>query len=246
MVKRSSGLLGVAFLVAGCSALTSFDGLEPSSGALSDAASAGGDGSTNADGAVRTTEGGAGSDGGQASDGATPASDGGAGTDSGSNGNLIDNPGFENGAGGCGSNWGNGYGQTFMRASPGRNGSMYACEVCISGSGGSYQINAVKAIPVTAGNYYAEAWLSTPEGGVATSTGIQVYFTGDGGLSGCTGSATYCQGMPFVMAAPGGDWSSSSTSFVVTGSGTVTVDLHSYAGTASSCFLVDDVALYAQ
>jgi hypothetical protein len=241
MARRTYGVLGAAFLVAGCSALTSFDGLESSAGGTTDAASPS-DGSTTTD--ARASDGGVLVDGAQPSDGAT-TSDGGVGSDAGT-ANLVDNPSFENGAGGCGTNWGNGYNQTAMRVSPGRTG-MYACDVCITpGASGSYQINAVKTIDVQSGNYYAEAWLSTPQGGVATSAGLQVFFTGDGGISGCNGTPnTYCQA-GFVMAAPGGAYMSSSTSFVVTGSGTVTLDLHSYDSTASSCFLVDDVALYAQ
>ena len=164
-----------------------------------------------------------------------------AGTDA--NGNLITNGSFEIGMGGCGTNWGNGYGQTFSRVSPGRTGP-YACEVCIQGTQTSYQFNWIPSIPVQPGSYYAEAWFMTPDGGVPADPGIQVYYTGDGGVSGCSGDSTYCQGN--FSAPPVGSWISSSTSFVVSGSGTVAIDVHSYQGTPSSCFEVDDVALYAQ
>jgi len=159
-------------------------------------------------------------------------------------GSLVTNGGFENGQGGCGTNWGNGYGMTFSRTSPGHTGSS-ACLVCIQGSNQSYQIDAIATIPVQAGNYYAEAWLDTPwDGGTATQgVGIQVHFTGNGSMSGCDGDGTsYCQGS---FVGPGG-WASSSTTFVVTGSGTLQVAIHSYDGTPSSCFALDDVAVYAQ
>jgi hypothetical protein len=158
-------------------------------------------------------------------------------------GNLVANGSFENGQGGCGANWGNGYGMTFSRVAPGHTGGS-ACLVCIQGSGQSYEIDAVATIPVQAGSYYAEAWIDTPwDGGAATQgAGIQVRFTGDGGVSGCTGDSTYCQGS---FVGPGG-WSTSSTTFVVSGSGTLQIGVHSYDGTADSCFALDDVALYAQ
>ena len=169
------------------------------------------------------------------------ATDSGNGSDG---GNLVTNGGFENGQGGCGTNWGNGYGMTFTRVTPGHAGS--ACLVCTSTNPGSYQLDAIATIPVQAGNYYAEAWLGTPwDGGVATANaGLQIYFVGDAGtISGCTGDGTsYCQGS-FVSGAP---WSTSTSTFIVTGSGAVKLDVHSYDGTADSCFVVDDVALYAQ
>jgi hypothetical protein len=161
-------------------------------------------------------------------------------------GNLVTNGSFENGNGGCGTNWGNGYGMTFTRVSPGHTGNS-ACLVCINASNlDSYQINAIATIPVQAGNYYAEAWLGTPwDGGVATANaGLQIYFVGDAGtISGCTGDGTsYCQGS-FVSGPP---WSTSSVTFIVKGSGALALDVHSYDNTASGCFAVDDVALYAQ
>ncbi len=159
--------------------------------------------------------------------------------------NFVADPSFEQGAGGCGANWGDGYNDSIARTSPGRTGNS-ACLVCLqSGATGSYQINAVATIPVQTGQYYAEAWLSTPDGGVATQAGIQVYFTGDGGINGCNGDGTsYCQGSQ--VTPPIGSWSGSNTTFVVTGSGTVSIDLHSYADATGSCFIVDDVALYLQ
>jgi hypothetical protein len=75
--------------------------------------------------------------------------------------------------------------------------------------------------------------------------GIQVYFVGDAGtITGCPAGngVDYCQAS---FVGPG-TWAPSSTSFIVSGSGSVMIDVHSYDGTASSCFLVDDVALYAQ
>ncbi|HEY2367500.1 MAG TPA: hypothetical protein VGH87_13990 [Polyangiaceae bacterium] len=215
--------------VVGCAALTSLDDLSQGQSDASGADVIGSD--------AIPSDGGGGNDVVQTSD-AGDASDGG--------GNLLTNGGFENGNGGCGTNWGNGYGMTFTRVSPGHTGNS-ACVVCTNGSNSdSYQLDAVATIPVHAGNYYAEAWLGTPwDGGVATANaGVQVYFVGDAGtISGCIGDGTsYCQGS-FVSGPP---WSTSSVTFVVAGSGAVMLDVHSYDGTASSCFAVDDVALYAQ
>ena len=214
--------------VVGCSALTSLDDLSQgqSDGSAPDVGGSDGSGSD-----------GGGSDVVQTND---------TGTDAGGGGNLITNGGFENGQGGCGTNWGNGYGMTFTRVSPGHSGSS-ACLVCTNSSNQtSYQINAIANVPVQAGNYYAEAWIETPwDGGVATkNAGIQVYFVGDAGtISGCTGDGTtYCQGS-FVSTST---WSSSSTTFVVTGSGALQIVVHSYDGTPSSCFALDDVALFQQ
>jgi hypothetical protein len=160
------------------------------------------------------------------------------------NSNLVTDPGFDQGMGGCGANWGNGYGDTFMRVSPGHTGND-ACEVCALGSQSSFQIDAIDPIPVQAGSYYAEAWLTTPDGGMPAPAGIQVYFNGDGGsLSNCLGSAGYCQGNFF--SPPTGSWASSSTTFTVVGSGTVSIDLHSYTPPDGACFIASDVALYAQ
>lgn len=216
MQWRTSMLVGGgACLVVGCSLITPLDDLRGDA-APSDAS---------ANDAVSNND-------------SPTSTDGGA--DSG--GNLVSNSSFDNGNGGCGSNWGNGYGETFSRESPGHTG-QYACDVCIQSSGSSYQIDAVNPIPVQAGSYYAEAWLATDDGGVATQAGIQVYFTGDGGISNCNGDGTsYCQGN---IVTPGA-WTVSSTTFDVTGSGEVNIDLHSYAGPANSCFAADDVALYAQ
>ncbi len=202
--------LGIASFVAGCSLLTSLDGLGSSDG--------GGDS--------------------HASDGsADSGGDGG-------NGNLLTNPSFELGSGGCGTGWGNGYGMTFTRVSPGRTGS-YACLVCVlPNQTDSYELDSLIPVPAQAGSYYAEAWLSTPEGGVATQAGVQGLYAGDGGISSCIGTSTICQGTFFPP--PVGTWSLSSATFTVTASGTIAVNVHSYAAPAGSCFVVDDLALYAQ
>jgi hypothetical protein len=217
----------------GCSALTSLDDLSQGQS----------DGGSSIDGAGSD---GGGSDGGGSDGGGSDVVQTNDTGSDGGGGNLLANGGFENGQGGCGSNWGNGYGMTFMRVSPGRTGSS-ACLVCTNETNpSSYQINAITNVPVQAGNYYAEAWIETPwDGGVATQkAGIQVYFVGDAGaISGCTGDGmTYCQG----SFASTSNWTASSTTFVVTGSGALQITVHSYDGTASSCFALDDVALYAQ
>ncbi len=229
---RAVALLGGASLLVRCSLITSLDDLKSGDGAVvGDAAppDAPGPDTSTSDGSPNDAPG---------VDAPPPDS----GSDAG--GNLVTNPSFENGSGGCGTSWGNGYGMTFFRASPGHTG-QYACEVCVQGAQTSYQLDDITSIAVQPGNYYAEAWVTTPDGGVAAEPGIQVYYTGDGGITGCNGNGTtYCQGN--FSAPPIGSWTSTSTSFAVSGSGTVKIDVHSYQGTASSCFEVDDVALYQQ
>jgi len=185
------------------------------------------------------------------SDGAPPAdatqetiaNDTGTGTDAGT-GNLVPNPSFDDGQGGCGPSWGNGYGMTYTRVSPGRTGP-YACEVCIQGSSSSYALSSLVQIPVDAGSYYAEAWLMTPDGGIAEQNGVGVLigYDIDAGISSCIGTPGYCQGS---ISTPPSTWAKSSASFVSNGPGTATVEIHTYGGTAGSCVIVDDVAFYAQ
>ncbi len=219
----------VPLAIVGCSALTSLDDLE-------------GQSEGGGDDVVQASD--AGSDVVQASDAGSDVVQTSDASDAG--GNLVTNGSFENGNGGCGANWGNGYGMTFTRVSPGHTGNS-ACLVCIQGSGLSYQIDAIATMPVQAGNYYAEAWIDTPwDGGAATQkAGIQVRLVGDAGtITGCIGDGTsYCQG---TFVTPNSGWAPSSTTFVVAGSGGLQIDIHSYDGTASSCFALDDVALYAQ
>ncbi|HEY1957751.1 MAG TPA: hypothetical protein VGH28_19155 [Polyangiaceae bacterium] len=186
-------------------------------------------------------EGGASPDG-SATDGAT-GSDA-TGSDAGSN--LLQNPSFDDSQGGCGPGWGNGYGMTFTRVSPGRTGP-YACEVCIaSGATDSYQMVSLQPIPVQAGPYYAEGWVMTPDGGTAVQggVGIQVFYDIDAGISQCSGIGDICQGS--MTQQPTSTWAVTSASFVANGPGSVTISFHAYGDTPSSCFLVDDAALYAQ
>jgi hypothetical protein len=200
MQRFPTAALGITSFVAGCSLLTSLDGLGPDDGG-GDAVSDGSD-------------------------------------------NLLTNPSFEVGMGGCGTGWGNGYGMTFTRVSPGRTGS-YACLVCaLPNETDSYELDSLIPVPAEAGSYYAEAWLTTPEGGVATVAGIQGEYAGDGGISSCTGTNTICQGTFFTP--PVGTWSVSSATFTVSASGTLSVNVHSYGAPTGSCFEVDDLALYAQ
>jgi hypothetical protein len=217
-------LTTVAFI--GCSALTSLDDLSQQGG---DAANvdanggdAGGNDANNGSDVVQTND---------AGDAST--------------GNLVTNPSFEQGQGGCGTNWGGGYSNTASRQPGGHTGN--ACVVCTNGANStSFAFNQTTPVAVQPGNYYAEAWMETPyDGGVAVASpgvGIQIVYAGDGGLSGCIGSSTLCQGS-FVTS---GSWTLSTTTFVVSGSGTLQVVAHAYDGTAGSCFAWDDVALYAQ
>lgn len=162
-------------------------------------------------------------------------------------GNLVLNPSFDDSTGGCGPHWGNGYGMTFTRVSPGRTGP-YACQVCVQGTTQtSYALAYLPTIPVNAGTYYAEAWVSTPEGGVAVQSpgaGILVGYDIDAGISGCSGVGSICQGS--IVAPPMGSFVQTTASFTANGPGTVTITIHAFEGTPSSCFIVDDVAFVAQ
>jgi len=224
MPSRTPALLA-ASLMAGCSLMTSLDGLGPADGAAGDVAI--GDATTND---VATND-------------ASDAGDASAPPDSG--GNLAANPSFDDGQGGCGPGWGNGYGMTFTRVSPGRTGP-YACEVCIAqGANGSFALSSLAPVSVQAGSYYAEAWLMTPDGGVpvGNGVGIQILYDIDAGIGGCQGIGNVCQGTFFQ---PPFTWQKSTATFVANGPGTATIAVHAYDNTASSCFLVDDVAFYAQ
>jgi hypothetical protein len=190
---------------------------------------------------------GAGSDassGGDANSGSDANSGGDASSDDAGVPNLVDNSSFENGAGGCGAAWGAGYNATYAQTSPGHSGNQ-ACLVCLQeGATDSYELDSLVPIPVQSGTYYASAFLMTPGDAAAVSAGIQIYFTGDGGISNCVGDSTYCQGS--MTDAPTGSWGSTSATFQVTGSGELKVDLHAYGAPVGSCFEVDDVSLTAQ
>jgi hypothetical protein len=177
-------------------------------------------------------------------DGLGIASDGGGGGDAPNTGNLVPNGSFDEGQGGCGPSWGNGYAMTYTRVSPGRTGP-YACQVCVQGTTTSYAINELVPIPIGAGSYYAEAWLMTPDGGVNEPNGVSVnvQYDVDAGIGGCGGIPPYCQGS---MVTVPGTWTKTTASFTSNAPQSVLLDLHSYGGTPSSCFIVDDVALYAQ
>lgn len=158
--------------------------------------------------------------------------------------NLVPNGSFDQGNGGCGVSWGNGYNMTFMSTSPGRTGSN-ACLVCIQPTAsGSYGLDLLTPISVPAGSYYAEAWLTTPDGSAPTPAGILISYDVDGGVSGCGGIGQNCQGSFFDP--PTGSWAVSTATFLVTGTETLHVEIHSYGGDPGTCYVVDDVALYAQ
>lgn len=225
MRLRSFALLGVVGALAGCEFITSLDGLGPADGQAADVTAP------------------------DAFDGApidaVAAPESGPDAEAGTS-DLVANGGFESAAAvGCGSNWGPGYGSSYTQVAPGRSGS-YACEVCVQGSQTSYQMNAIATVPVQPGSYAAQAYFTTPDGGVAVTpgAGLQIYYTGDGGVSGCTGDSTYCQA--YFQPPPVGSWYASSTVFTVTGSGTLSIDVHGYGGTPNSCFVVDDVTLVQQ
>ncbi|HEY1959680.1 MAG TPA: hypothetical protein VGH28_28920 [Polyangiaceae bacterium] len=181
---------------------------------------------------------------GDASSGNDAATNDGSAADAG--GNLVENPSFDDGQGGCGPGWGNGYGMSFTRVSPGRTGP-YACEVCITpGSQDSFQLQSLPLIPVQAGtSYYAEGWLMTPEGGVAVQAGVGILtlFDADAGIT-CVGGPGICQGS--ILSDPPSTWQKTTVSFTTSGPSSVTLAFHAYDNTATSCFVLDDVAVYAQ
>jgi hypothetical protein len=117
MGSRSRAVFASASLLIGCSLVTSLDDLGPSDGAPSGDASM------------------------DAAD--SEVGDAGAGD---ADANLVSNASFDQGQGGCGPGWGNGYGMTFTRISPGRTGP-YACEVCIQGTTDSYEVDSLIPIP---------------------------------------------------------------------------------------------------
>ena len=226
MGSRTPALLA-ASLMAGCSLVTSLDGLGPADGSANDVAIGDGGAGDVVTNDVVTND---------AGDASAPPDAG---------GNLAQNPSFDDGQGGCGPAWGNGYGMTFTRVSPGRTGP-YACEVCIGqGATGSFELSSLAPVSVQAGSYYAEAWLMTPDGGVpvGNGVGIQIVYDIDAGISGCQGIGNVCQGTFFQ---PPATWQKSTATFVSNGPGSVKITVHAYDNTAASCFLVDDVALYAQ
>ena len=108
---------------------------------------------------------------------------------------FLTNGSFEFGQAAADPSWGNGYGMTFTRVSPGHTG-QYACLVCMQGSGDSYEIDNITPVNVGAGSYYVEAWVLAPDSGALGSPGVQVYLDGgdDAGMQGCTGGGQYCQG----------------------------------------------------
>jgi hypothetical protein len=149
--------------------------------------------------------------------------------------NLLTNPSFELGVGGCGPGW-NGYGATYTRSNTARTGS-YSCMACPTGTG-SYQLTAISTVQVGPGSYYAEAWLRTPPGAAAVNAaGTQVYFTADAAPN------NYFQAN---MISPGSTWQVSGEAFLIDAGGNLSFDVHVYYPGDGGCILVDDVALYAQ
>jgi hypothetical protein len=171
----------------------------------------------------------------------------GGGGDSGTDGttSLIRNGTFDQGAGGCGANWGAGYNETYMRVSPGHTGAN-ACLVCATSVSGSYQIDALDTLTLPAGSYYVEGWIETPDGSPAPQIGIGIQLrttTDAGSITGCS-SSNYCQGSE--SPAPIGSWAPSAATFGVTGTASVMLDVHSYEAPPGACFVLSDVVLYAQ
>jgi hypothetical protein len=150
--------------------------------------------------------------------------------------NLVPNPSFDQGAGGCGPGW-TGYNQTLAFSTVERSGSR-SCEVCPIAGSTSFELSVVTPVAVAAGSYYAEAWLEAPAGmPAATQAGVQISYANDGGAN------TFFQGS---MILPSGTWAVSQEAFVLDAGQSLTMRVHVYGTNNGACILVDDVALYAQ
>jgi hypothetical protein len=156
--------------------------------------------------------------------------------DAGSDGpsNLVDNPSFEEGLGGCGSGW-TVSNSTLTRFPAARTGT-WSCEVCPSASDATYfNLEATRAINVSAGSYYAEAWLlAPPDASAAGLTGVQV-------------SLAPSDAGDFLgtQISPSSTWTPSAISVDVLVDGTALVYVHAYFPNGG-CVLIDDVGLYRQ
>jgi hypothetical protein len=211
----------VVFPIMACSLFTSLDGLQ-------DGASDGGEGSdaTGGDGQIL-------GDGGAVAD--SRSSDGPSGDESGPAG-LFQNGSFEDGPGGCGVGWTAYYNCTIQRSPIARTGSS-SCEVCSLNLVGadSFALAPVTDAPVAPGSYYGEVWLHEDADAAAGNAGLLPIETlPDGGTDTFQG--------PFFP--PTSTWTSSSETFTVDSSGTLTLQIHNYQPTG--CILVDDVSVFAQ
>lgn len=150
--------------------------------------------------------------------------------------NLLSNPGFESGSNGCGSGWSGGYGATQEQSSLAHSGD-HSCLLCPElPDAGSYAVAPTNPLALTAGSYYAEAWIRAPESGPAAGlTGIVMSYTNAMGQM-------YFQG---TQVGPDSDWIQSTLQFTLDTDEQLTFQVHIF-DPLNGCVLTDDVALYAQ
>jgi hypothetical protein len=162
-------------------------------------------------------------------------SDGSPSPDAGPDGplNLLPNPGFEQGGGGCGPGWGS-YGAVVTRSTDARTGGS-ACQLCANTTG-SMELKTATPVAAKAGAYSAEAWIRAPgTGPAAGATGVQwQYHAPDGG------SSPIDQGS---MITPSATWMPSNGSFSLGSDGTLDFMVHVYYPDGG-CVLFDDLGLY--
>jgi hypothetical protein len=165
----------------------------------------------------------------------TPVADAdGALPDGSGTGNLLSNPSFEDGVGGCGPGWKAFFGG-LTRSSVARTGA-WSCLICTNGSG--VYLTATVDVPVVAGDsYYAEAWVHAPPSPPNTTGSIALQFEEvDGG-------PTYDEG---AGTMPTADWALVNHVARVPGGATLLkFNVHA-AANDGGCLLVDDVGLYKQ
>ncbi len=163
----------------------------------------------------------------------TDASDGAA--DSGVT-NLVTNPGFETGGGGCGPGW-TSYGSILTRSTTAHGGAS-SCQICpdMPDSGNAMQITATTMLDVKAGQLYSiEAWLRTADGEPPTgAAGAQIYVMPQAGMQQYYQAST---------VTPSASWTPSNGSFSVQADGKLEFDVHVYYPNGG-CVLVDDVGVY--
>jgi hypothetical protein len=152
--------------------------------------------------------------------------------------NLLSNPSFENGVGGCGTGW-TAFGiLTFVRSSVAHTGAS-SCMMC---SSDAFELGPATALPVDAGeSYYGEAWVhgAPPSSDIAAGIEFTDYYP-DG--------APYYNASPNAPAlADDAGWTLIEYVLPVTpGTTKRQFGVHGTVTTGAGCLLVDDVALYKQ
>jgi hypothetical protein len=151
--------------------------------------------------------------------------------------NLVANPSFEDGVGGCGSGWTVDYG-TGNRSSALAHTGGSSCLVCTT-QGGFY-LHRIERVPVAEGQYYyGEAWVHAaprPTLPADTHPTTAMYFTGPD-------AEAYLES---AVVEPGAGWALvSQTAATPAGVARLQFSVHGSVDDGG-CLLVDDVALYQQ